>query len=188
MQWLMGKLIAHPEYKGLISSIAIILCTGFYLKKTEASPFQALSFKWKVFNYLALIVTLGLLIFNFHNQPVSKITGQPRSPLEILDIIILLPIAEEMVFRGAIWAMLNKFLAGNNGRAIVLAGTSLLFGIEHLGYWAQSYWPLPPDAYIHAISMVFAGIFFGFFRLKSDSLAVSAMLHMLANGAILLTQ
>ena len=188
MQWLTSELIVHPKYKGLVSSIAIILCTSFWLRKTKAFPLRTSSFQWEGFYYLALITILGLLTFNIHNQPVSKITGQTRSPLEILDIIVLLPIAEEMVFRGAIWSMLKKILEGNNGRAIVLAGTSLLFGIEHLGYWAQSNWPLPPDAYFHAISMVFAGIFFGFFRLKSDSLAVPAMLHILANGAILLTQ
>jgi membrane protease YdiL (CAAX protease family) len=184
MQWLMGKLVARPDYQGLFSSIAIILCTGFWLRKAKAFPFQTPPFHWKVFNYLALIATLGLLIFNMYNRPISKITGQTKAPLEILDIIQLLPIAEEMLFRGAIWSMLKKFLTGNHERAFVLAGTSILFGIEHLGYWAQSYWPLPLDAYLHAISMIFAGIFFGFFRLKSDSLSTPVALHMLANGAI----
>jgi len=188
MQWLISKLIPHPEYKGLISSLAIILCTGFWLRKTRASLFQASSFQWKVFNFLTLVAILGLLIFNIHNRPVSKITGQTKSPFEILDIIVLLPIAEEMLFRGVIWSMLNKFLGGNHGWAVVLAGTSLLFGIEHLGYWAQAYWPLPFDAYLHASSMIFAGIIFGSFRLKSDSLSTPAALHMLANGAISLFQ
>ena len=187
-QWLMNELIARPEYKGLVSSIAIILCTGFWPRKTRASPFQTSSLQWKVFNYLALVAILGLLIFNIYNRPVSKITGQTKSPLEILDIIILLPIAEEMLFRGVIWSILKKFLASNHGRAFVLAGTSLLFGIEHLGYWAQSYWPLPLDAYLHAISMIFAGMIFGFFRLKSDSLSIPVALHMLANGTISLFQ
>jgi membrane protease YdiL (CAAX protease family) len=36
--------------------------------------------------------------------------------------------------------------------------------------------------------MIFAGIIFGFFRLKSDSLSIPAALHMLANGVILLFQ
>jgi membrane protease YdiL (CAAX protease family) len=185
MQWLTSKLIARPEYKGLISSIAIILCTGFWLRKTKASPFQTSSFQWKVFNYLALIAVLGLLIFNIYNQPVSKITGQTRSPLEVLDLVIFLPVAEELVFRGVIWSTIEKFDARH---ITVLGGTSLLFGIEHLGYWAQSYWPLPFGAYFHAISMIFAGIIFGFFRLKSDSLSIPAALHMLANGAISLFQ
>jgi membrane protease YdiL (CAAX protease family) len=188
VQWLATKLIARPEFVGVISSTAVIVCTGFWLTKTKAFHFRILSLQWKMFYYLALIVVLGLLIFNVQNQPVSQITGKARTPFEVLDLIVLLPIAEELIFRGAIWSAIQKFLKVEITPILVLTGTSLLFGIEHLGYWAQSNWPLPPGAYLHAFSMVFAGLFFGYFRLKSDSLAVPAVLHMLANGAILLTQ
>jgi membrane protease YdiL (CAAX protease family) len=184
-QWLATKLVANPEFKGIISSVSIVLCASLWLITTKTFHFRTFSFQWKIFCYLALIAILGLLIFNMQNQPVAKITGQARSPLEVFDLIILLPVAEEFVFRGAIWSQLEK---RGLGHIAVLAGTSLLFGVEHLGYWAQSSWSLLPDAYLHAISMIFAGIFFGFFRLKSDSLAVPVALHMLANGAILLTQ
>ena len=187
-QWLATKLIARPEFVGVISSTAVIVCTGFWLTKTKAFHFRILSLQWKMFYYLALIVVLGLLIFNVQNQPVSQITGKARTPFEVLDIIVLLPIAEELIFRGVIWSLIEKFLKAEITPILVLAGTSLLFGIEHLGYWAQSNWPLPPDAYLHAFSMIFAGLFFGYFRLKSNSLAIPAVLHMLANGAILLTQ
>jgi membrane protease YdiL (CAAX protease family) len=155
------------------------------LRKKTNFHFQAISSQWKAFYYLALAVVLGLLIFNIQNRPVAKITGQARQPLEIFDLIILLPVAEELVFRGAIWSKIERH---GIGHIAVLAGTSLMFGVEHLGYWAQSNWPLPPSAYFHALSTVFAGVFFGLFRLKSDSLAVPIALHMLANGAILLTQ
>ncbi len=185
MQWLASRFIARSDYRGLISSITTILCISLWLKKTKAFSFHTYSFQWKTFYYLVLIAVLGLLIFNIQNQSVSKITGLARSPLEVLDLIILLPVAEELVFRGVIWSRIEKF---DIRHIAVLVGTSLLFGIEHLGYWTQSYWPLPPEAYFHAISMIFAGIFFGFLRLKSDSLAIPVALHMLANGAILLTQ
>jgi len=185
MQWLASRFIARPDYRGLISSIAIVLCVSLWLRKTKAFSFHIPSFQWKAFFYLALFVALVLLLINIQNQPVSKITGLARSPLEVLDLIILLPVAEELVFRGVIWSRIEKF---DIRHIAVLVGTSLLFGIEHLGYWTQSYWPLPPEAYFHAISMIFAGIFFGFLRLKSDSLAIPVALHMLANGAILLTQ
>ena len=188
VQWLATKLIARPEFVGVISSTAVIVCTGFWLTKTKAFHFRILSLQWKMFYYLALIVILGLLIFNVQNQPVSQITGKARTPFEVLDLIVLLPIAEELIFRGAIWSAIQKFLKVEITPILVLTGTSLLFGIEHLGYWAQSNWSLPPGAYLHAFSMVFAGLFFGYFRLKSDSLAVPTVLHMLANGAILLTQ
>jgi membrane protease YdiL (CAAX protease family) len=188
MLWLMKTLVVRSEYGGLFNSISIILCTSLWFMKTKAFCFHTTSSQWRVFYYLGLIVTLGLLLFNIQSQPVSKITGQARSPFEVLDVIALVPLAEELVFRGVIWSMIEKIAKGDHVRLAALVGTSLLFGIEHLGYWAQSNWPLPPDAYFHAISMVFAGLFFGFFRLKSNSLAIPAVLHMLANGAILLTQ
>ena len=160
----------------------------FGSSKQKIFHFRTISLQWKIFYYLALIVVLGLLIFNIQNQPVSKITGKARVPFEVLDIIVLLPIAEELVFRGAIWSAIEKSIKVEITPTLVLTGTSLLFGVEHLGYWAQSNWPLPLDAYLHAFSMIFAGLFFGYFKLKSNSLAGPAVSHMLANGAILLTQ
>jgi membrane protease YdiL (CAAX protease family) len=188
MQWLANKLSGHSEYGGSISSFSTILFISLWLRKTKVFSFQTASPRWRVFYYLVLTVILGLLLFNIQNQPVSKITGEARSSFEVFDLIILLPFAEELVFRGVIWSMFEKFSKADNWNISALLGTSLSFGIEHLGYWAQSNWPLPPDAYFHAISMVFAGLFFGFFRRKSDSLAIPTVLHMLANGAILLTQ
>ena len=187
-QWFAAKLIPKSEFVGVISSIVIIACVSFWLIKTKAFHFRTSSLRWKIFYDLALIVVLGLLIFNIQNGPVSQITGKARTPFEVLDIIVLLPIAEELIFRGAIWSLIEKFLKAEITPILVLAGTSLLFGIEHLGYWAQPNWPLPPDAYLHAFSMIFAGLFFGYFRLKSNSLAIPTVFHMLANGAILLTQ
>jgi membrane protease YdiL (CAAX protease family) len=188
VQWFASKLITNLEFVGVISSISIIVYIGFWLVTTKAFHFRTFSLQWRMFYYLALIVVLGLLIFNIQGQPVSQITGKARTPFEVLDIIVLLPIAEELVFRGAIWSVIEKIPKVDIVPMVALAGTSLLFGVEHLGYWAQSNWPLPLDAYLHAFSMIFAGIIFGYFRLKSKSLAIPAVLHMLANGAILLAQ
>ena len=184
-QWFATKLIAYPEFSGSVSSVSIILTIGLLCRKQKTIRFQLPSLQRKIFYLIALTVILGLLVFNIQNQPVAKITGRSRTPLEVFDLIVLLPVAEELIFRGVIWSKLEKI---SPAHLPVLAGSSFLFGIEHLGYWAQSNWPLPLDAYLHAFSMIFAGLFFGYFRLKSDSLTIPAVLHMLANGAILLTQ
>ena len=184
-QWLTSKLVANPEFRGTISSVSIILGVGLLIRRQEILRLQIFSSQWKIFHYLALPIVLGLLVFNIQNQPVANITGRARMPLEVFDLIVLLPVAEELIFRGAIWSMLEKI---TSSYISILAGTSLLFGVEHLGYWTQTNWPLSPQAYLHVISMVFAGVFFGFFRFKSSSLTIPALLHMLANGAILLTQ
>jgi membrane protease YdiL (CAAX protease family) len=154
----------------------------------KAFSFLPPSLSWKVFCCLVGIVVFGLLIINIRNEPVSKITGQARSPFEVMDVIFLLPIAEELVFRGVIWSIFERLSKNGSWSVVTLVGTSLLFGVEHLGYWAQSNGVLPPDAIVHALLMVVAGACFGAFRLTSRSLAVPMVVHMLANGAILLTQ
>ena len=134
------------------------------------------------------VIILVLLVINTLNQPASKITGQARSPLEVVDVIVFGPIAEELIFRGVMWAIFERLSKNDHWGVIALAGTSLLFGVEHLGYWAQSHWPLPPDAAIHSLSMVAAGACFGILRQASKSLVAPTTVHMLVNGAILLTQ
>jgi membrane protease YdiL (CAAX protease family) len=188
MQWLVGKLVGPLPYSGLISSISIILCVCLWYGQTRAFSLLPASPLWKVFCYLGSVVVLGLLIINIRNEPVSKITGQARLPFEVIDVIILLPIAEELIFRGMMWSIFERFSQVGRASVLALVGTSLLFGVEHLGYWAQSNWPLPSEAMVHALSMVVAGVCFGIFRLTSRSLAVPMTVHTLANGVILLTQ
>jgi membrane protease YdiL (CAAX protease family) len=120
-------------------------------------------------------------------QPVAGISGLPRSPAHLIDVILLGSIAEELIFRVVIWSILTR-LSQKNSWIITLVGTSLLFGVMHFGYWAQSGWIFQPEAVFHVISMVFAGAFLGAVLLDSRSLAAAMIVHMLVNAAILLTQ
>lgn len=188
MQWLVGKFVTPVEYVGLISSILIIFCILLWYGKTRSFSFLPTSSSWKIFCYFVGIIVFILLIINIFNQPVSKITRQVRSSFEVVDVMVLAPITEELVFRGVMWSIFERFSENSCWSVVTLIGTSLLFGVEHLGYWAQSHWPLPLDAIIHSTLMVVAGAFFGAFRLVSRSLVAPIAVHMLANGAIVLTQ
>lgn len=188
MQWLVGKLIASSQYSGLISNIPIILCVCLWYWKTKAFSLLPSSSSWKIFCYLVGVIVCALLIINILNQPVSKITGQARSPFEVVDVIILGPSTEELVFRGVMWSIFERLSKNGRWSVVALVGTSLLFSVEHLGYWAQFHWPLPRDAIIHSLSMVVAGACFGALRMATRSLAAPTVVHMAANGVILLTQ
>ena len=187
-QGLISKLIAPSQHGELISSILIILCISFGYERIQLLTLLSTSSFWRKFYYVAGICVSILLIINILNQPVSKISGQVRSPLDVIDVIILGPIAEEFIFRGVMWSIIEKLVKSGHWQVAALLGSSLLFGVEHLGYWALSYWPLPPDALMHAVLMVGAGIGFGSVRIASRSLAPPMIAHMFANGAILLTQ
>lgn len=186
VQWLANELFAPASIRGSICSLAIIF--GVYLWYARSARLLPAASFWRVVVYAGSMVVFILLAINIWNAPVSKITGQARSPFEVLDVIILVPVAEELIFRGALWSTFEKISASTHARAFALAVTSLLFGVEHLGYWAQAGLPLPPQAFLHALSMVGAGLCFGALRWKSSSIAVPAVIHMLANGAILLNQ
>lgn len=189
VEWLLGRFAPLAPYSDLISNLIILLIAGLWCWKAKLFSLLPSTSFWKVFCALGMLLALGLLIINIRNAPVAKITGQARSPFEVLSVIIFSPIAEELIFRGIIWSILGRLSENRRWNiATVLVGSSLLFGVEHLGYWAQSYGSLPAEAFIHASSMVLAGICFGVFRQTSHSLAVPAVVHILANGLILLTQ
>ena len=187
-QWLVIELGASSLYDSLLSSMLIILCIFLWYQENSSFPWFPASSFWKRACYFVSIIVFILLIINILHQPVSRITEQARLPLEVVDVIVTGPIAEEFVFRGVMWSMVERLAKHNYWRVVTLIGTSLLFGVGHLGYWALFYWPLPLDAVMHALLMVGAGACFGALRLVSQSLAATAAIHMLANGAILLTQ
>lgn len=117
MQWLCFKLRGHSQYNGLIVSVPIAFFIFFWNRKLEAFPFFPSSYIWRILCYCSVVVVFSLLVVNIFRHPTSKITGQDRLPFEVLSVVILFPAVEELVFGG-----------------------------EHIGFWMQSHWPLPPDA------------------------------------------
>lgn len=188
MLWFVDRPIVPSQYGGLIGSVPIIFCVCLWYGRTRTFSLLPSSSLWKIFCLFAGVIILVLLVINTLNQPASKITGQARSPFEVVGTIVFLPIAEELIFRGVMWSTFERLSKNGRWSVVALAGTSLLFGVEHLGYWAQSHWPLPPEAAIHSLSMVAAGACFGILRQASRSLAAPVAVHMFANGIILLTQ
>ncbi len=184
--WARLELAGAPNLASLVLILAVLL--GF--RAAKQTPFSLLpsAAPWKAACALAAVAALALTAANLAQPPVAKITGQPRSPFEIVDVILLAPIAEELIFRGLLWSLIEKIWPDGRWNLSALLATSLLFGVEHLGYWAQSYWPLPAQAFAHAAEMIAAGIAFGLLRRASRSLAAPTAVHFLANGLILLFQ
>ena len=188
LQWLANKLIEPSGYGTLLGNLVIISVLGYWSVQNKLFDYHPLTPVGKLILYLLGFTVLVLLILDVYYQPISGITGQPRAPYKVIDVVVLGSIAEELVFRGAMWSLFQGLSKGSHGSVTALTGTSILFGVGHLGYWMQSFWPLLPEAYIHAISMILAGLFFGIFRLKTRSVTVPIFMHVLANAIILLFQ
>jgi membrane protease YdiL (CAAX protease family) len=86
-----------------------------------------------------------------------------------LSIVIIGPIAEEIIFRGLIHGALEKWL----GVAGAILVSSFIFASVHLQV-------------IHFISIFCLGIVLSWARWKSGSLGLPILLHVLNNGVALL--
>ena len=90
--------------------------------------------------------------------------------LEIRDVMtehVLLPVAEELVFRGAALRLLRPL-----GRNAAILGQAVLFAALHGSLRAKAY----------ALGM---GLLFGWAADRSGSLLPGILLHILNNGAVL---
>ena len=140
LQWLVGLFVQPAALSGLIGSLLVILPLLWWALRSQKMVLLPRSRLWSWLAYLVGLIVLITLAINIHNQPVQKMTGQPRPPLEVINTILFTPLAEEMVFRGLMWSIFATLFKDKdrNRDLSVLLGTSLLFGVEHLGYWAQT--------------------------------------------------
>ena len=88
----------------------------------------------------------------------------------ILSVCLIGPIIEELIFRGALWRLLEKLF----NPIIVLAFSSVLFALAHVDP-------------IHIIGVFPIGVFIGWLRYRSDSIFPSILAHIINNTAVCLS-
>ena len=140
---------------------------------------------WKIFG--GVIVTLGLCYFgNYIGSMISQMIDPSSSDsanqeaielifagkygaLMLLDVCIIGPIVEELVFRGAIQRGLLKL---HIHPVIAIAITSITFGFIHV---------IDAGDYAQVFPYIFMGIFLGLCSYKSKSLVPNSITHILIN-------
>ncbi len=117
---------------------------------------------------VAVSAFLGL----FGVQPVMADFSFPQNPaaaaIFILNITVLAPFVEEIVFRGVIMNMLRRF-----GDCLALLLSSILFAAVHMNLVQM------PNAFI-------MGLVIGYFTLCTGSLWTGVFIHILNNSLVLL--
>ena len=160
----------------LLSSITIIL---LFIKK-EWSPISRSYLRskpWGVLFWTAMLA-LGLILpaqfiyekvqITMSDSMAQLFSGIMKQPLGYLVIGILAPIAEELIFRGAILrVLLDAF--GRKGRWVAIALTALLFAVIH-GNLAQG---------THAFVI---GIVLGWLYVRTRSVLPGIVLHWVNNS------
>ena len=119
---------------------------------------------WKTFGLAALL--WAALAAGFELLFPSS-AAAPAGAAGLLRSCLVLPVAEELVFRGAALRLLRPL-----GRNAAILGQAVLFAALHGGLQAKAY----------ALGM---GLLFGWAADRSESLLPGILLHILNNGAVL---
>lgn len=115
----------------------------------------------------------GLNVNEKQQLGFNNVSGAVQIILTFISLVILPPIAEEILFRGLLYSSLKK----NLPTIVAVIGTSLLFAIGHLPEGGSA-GPL----YIAAIDTFILSLFLIYLREKTGGLWASMTLHALKNG------
>lgn len=178
---LFGNDAAFYWLNAVMVPLATLMPGLIYLRIRKPSLQTMVRFENKgVFNaILAVFAGLGVcLLMNFPAQLIQGLlenTGYDPGSYEpaafypesswiyMLAVVILAPVIEEFVFRGIIFASLEKYGAG-----FAIVASSIVFGIAHI----------TPGSFIFATG---AGLVFGFVYHKTRNLWVAVAIHFLNN-------
>jgi membrane protease YdiL (CAAX protease family) len=121
---------------------------------------------------LLMVVSAIVPGFNITQQQVTGFTGitqQYELILAFMTLVVVAPVAEEVLFRGYLLGKLRKLFPT---WAAILA-TSILFGLIHVG--TTGAWNVAVDTF--ALSIVLSLL-----RISTGSIWASMLLHMIKNG------
>ena len=91
--------------------------------------------------------------------------------LLIIAMVIVAPIYEELVFRGLLWSAIKEQFPTQRGTIIASILTSVIFAIIHLQYGLYE-----------ITTIVLLAMIFCYARIKSGSLLLPILLHIINNG------
>lgn len=173
----------------MIGCVLLVAISALIVRLRDGNLTQYLALK--PFSLVAAIGTIGLLlIFMIGSQALTYMLD--KSPLAFVDplyqsvssvwllifaMVIVAPIYEELIFRGLLWsAIAEQFTSSldtkHHGAIVASLVTSLIFAVIHLQYG------------IYEIStIVLLALIFCYARIKSGSLILPILLHIINNGA-----
>ena len=192
----MGEIFFFGSNDGTVVSLSIIIgcillvaISVLLIRVRGGNVKQYLALK--PFSWTVGIGMLGLLlIFMIGSQALTYLLD--KSPLVFVDplyqsvssvwllifaMVIVAPIYEELIFRGLLWSAIAEQFSGatyaeHRGAVVASLVTSVIFAVIHLQYG------------IYEIStIVVLALIFCYARVKSGSLLLPILLHIVNNGA-----
>lgn len=126
---------------------------------------------------IAFGVGLGALWFGLDALFVTHaITARSREPLALVNVLVVAPLLEELLFRGLLWSRLTAAGIGPGSTCVV---TAVAFVGLHLPGWIAMH-NLSAGS---AATLLVVGLFLGVGRLLGHSVVTSVLLHFANNLA-----
>lgn len=160
------------ELLGLLVLCLVLRARGESLREVLAltPPRPATLATW-VGPFAALVALEALLGPFLGLPPAQPWEGRYQSAelaVRLMGIVLVAPVAEELIFRGAIFTRLARTGLGPSG---AIAVTAAIFAMLHLQYGSG-----------HMALVLVDGLFFGLARAKTGSVLVPLVCHMLGNS------
>jgi membrane protease YdiL (CAAX protease family) len=115
--------------------------------------------------FIDYIYQVNLLTMDMNAQATDWVQGQPNLTATFMTTVIITPIVEEMLFRGVLLKILNKYI-NNFWTALVV---STLFVLLH-------------SSLIAAPTLFIAALFYAWLTLKTRSIIPAIIAHIFNNG------
>ena len=192
-QLTVGELFAQGGEQGTVVSLSVLLCFILLSLLTYLMVARKVNHSRQLFAYLGfrpisarmLLQGASLLsLFILVSEAASQLLN--RTPLDFVDplfastdakwllivvIVVVAPIYEELVFRGLIWSAIAEQFERRRGLIIASVISSVLFAVIHTQYE------------LFEMSAIFIlALLFCYVRIKSNSLLLPILLHILNNG------
>lgn len=129
-----------------------------------------------------ILFTIFVIVF-FITTPIITNSINIRSIFLLIESALLIPIFEEILFRGYLW---NKLEFEGFSKITVFIVITLLFGFWHLGYTDVIMLRVPFDNLLFTMSMkiiigIIIGAIIGFARYKTENAYLGLLIHIFIN-------
>ncbi|MBO4862813.1 MAG: CPBP family intramembrane metalloprotease [Eubacterium sp.] len=108
--------------------------------------------------------------FESYKEMITEFAGN-RSVLYLITVIVLSPIIEELIFRGLVLHYARNAFSSRRGLIVANIFQALLFALYH-------------GNLIQGVYAFIFGLLLGYITIKTDSLVINILLHMIINGSL----
>jgi len=161
---------------------SILLCFFLWVAVGQRSafhfPIQSIQWRRVLVPACMWLVPTAFLVLS-HTVWVPYIS----KPLDIVAFMVTGLLAEEFLFRGAIYDLVLRVFEGHTASKVAVGYSALFFGLGHLQYHNFS---LTESALTQISYTIVMGVFFGIVRERSGSIWPCVLMHVMNNSFTLI--